>query len=119
MQPPLSLYSSKTYTDIFILSIARCPLSGVVAKPGIATGSRSDKRAKLSEEKEETRGSRVQLIVAIATSEQIPSAPLVKLTTTPLSLSLSLSLIIIVCIFDVIDPSGGFISFYHVGCQVT
>jgi hypothetical protein len=105
MQPPLSLYSSKTYTDIFILSIARCPLSGVVAKPGIATGSRSDKRAKLSEEKEETRGSRVQLIVAIATSEQIPSAPLVKLTTTPLSL------ITIVCIFDVIDPSGGFISF--------
>jgi hypothetical protein len=41
-----------------MLSIARCRFSGVVAKPGIATGSRSDKRAKL----EETRGSRVQMI---------------------------------------------------------
>ncbi len=49
MPVPLSLYSSKTYTDIFILSIARCPNSGVVAKPGIATGSRSDKRANYSE----------------------------------------------------------------------
>jgi hypothetical protein len=52
--------------------------SGVVAKPGIATGSRSNKRAKLSGEKEEeTRGSRVQLIVATAASGQIPSAPLI------------------------------------------
>jgi len=34
-----------------MLSIARCALSGVVAKPGIATGSRSDKRAKLAGEK--------------------------------------------------------------------
>jgi hypothetical protein len=48
MQARLSLYSSKTYTDIFILSIARCYLSGVVAKPGIATGSRSNIRAKLA-----------------------------------------------------------------------
>jgi hypothetical protein len=51
-------------------------LSGVVAKPGIATGSRSDKRAKLIVQ-EETRGSRVQLIVATAASGQIPSAPLI------------------------------------------
>lgn len=79
MQARLSLCSSKTYTDIFILSIARCSHSGVVAKPGIATGSRSNKRAKLAveEEGEETRGSRVQLIVATATSGQIPSAPLI------------------------------------------
>jgi hypothetical protein len=79
MQARLSLYSSKTYTDIFILSIARCYLSGVVAKPGIATGSRSDIRAKFAakEEEEETRGSRVQLIVATAAPEQIPSAPLI------------------------------------------
>jgi hypothetical protein len=78
MQARLSLYSSKTYTDIFILSIARCYLSGVVAKPGIATGSRSDIRAKFAaKEEEETRGSRVQLIVATAAPEQIPSAPLI------------------------------------------
>ncbi len=51
MQARLSLCSSKTYTDIFILSIARCYLSGVVAKPGIATGSRSDIRAKLAEKR--------------------------------------------------------------------
>ena len=38
-----------------MLSIARCMLSGVVAKPGIATGSRSDKRAKLAGEKKKKK----------------------------------------------------------------
>jgi hypothetical protein len=53
-------------------------LSGVVAKPGIATGSRSNKRGYINSRKEEeTRGSRVQLIVVTAASGQIPSTPLI------------------------------------------
>jgi hypothetical protein len=38
-----------------MLSIARCYISGVVAKPGIATGSRSEIRAKLAVKREEKK----------------------------------------------------------------
>ncbi len=45
---------------------------GVVAKPGIATGSRSYNGQII----EETRGSGVQIIYPVDILEQIPSAPL-------------------------------------------
>lgn len=45
---------------------------GVVAKPGIATGSRSYNGQII----EETRGSGVQIIYPVDKLEQIPSAPL-------------------------------------------
>ena len=54
-----------------MLSIARCQLGGVVAKPGIATGSRSNTWAKL----EETRGSRVQLIAVKCRVRTDPFGP--------------------------------------------
>jgi hypothetical protein len=64
------IWGRKTYTLNFRTIKKRCSY-GVVAKPGIATGSRSNNRALLENE---TRGSRVQMSSKNA-AEYIPSAP--------------------------------------------
>ena len=64
-------YGRKTYTLNFRTIKKRC-LSGVVAKPGIATGSRSNKQGFIRERYPWIEGSNVVLQTA---TEQIPSAP--------------------------------------------
>lgn len=67
----IRIYSRKTYTLNFRTIKKRC-LSGVVAKPGIATGSRSNKQGFIRERYPWIEGSNVVLQTA---TEQIPSAP--------------------------------------------
>ena len=57
------------FIPVYKIIILKC---GVVAKPGIATGSRSYNGQII----EETRGSGVQIIYPVDKLEQIPSAPL-------------------------------------------
>lgn len=64
-------YGRKTYTLNFRTIKKRC-LSGVVAKPGIATGSRSNKQGFIRERYPWIEGSNVVLQTA---TEQLPSAP--------------------------------------------
>ena len=67
----LSVPCRKTYTLNFRTIKKRCE-RGVVAKPGIATGSRSNKQGFIRERYPWIRGSNVRYTV----TEQIPSAPL-------------------------------------------
>ena len=64
-------YGRKTYTLNFRTIKKRC-LSGVVAKPGIATGSRSNKQGFIRERYPWIEGS---IVVLQTATEQIPSAP--------------------------------------------
>src|SRR5687767_6580481 len=75
----------KIYTLNFRTIKKRCEC-GVVAKPGIATGSRSNKQGFIRERYPWIRGSNVRYTV----TEQIPSAPFVSLWLLWIDVSIQL-----------------------------